>query len=698
MPADPIIVPANLVPELGRGRKKNVFWFAGAGGAGEAAKLAGLKVDAALNHWSVAIGVHQANNAGCDHFMSGVWETPCTEVLPGEPIGLGWFSPDCRHFSIAKGAAPVSARVRGLAWVVIHWAKLRRPDVIMMENVQEWLTWGPLIVRADGMLGSDPARKGQTAALFFQRLRQCGYRVEHRVSMAADFGDPTLRKRLLVIAVREDLGVDPVWPAPTHAPRDKAAARGLLAHVPAADIIDFSRPCHSIFLTKAEARAVGVKRPLEPATHRRIARGLFRYSIAAADPFIVPVTHAGDDRTHSVRDALRTMTTSPRGEFALVAPSLVRTDHTSDGHLRGLADVREATKTAASGGGQAMVAAQLVGLAHGDFADRPGLRVRDPRDPMNVIHAQGGNLGLVAAHLHQMNTRDVGGDLADAARTSTGHAHHALATAVLTGCGGRLGQTEPVDPHNAYPTVTAKNDSALAVAWMEQANTDMVGHDLRDGVSTIVGKGCTQRLVVGQLSQLRGSNAGKGEIDGPLPGLTGGAGHQALLTAHVDSYYGSGSVGAPADGPFRTTTALARHSLIVSQLSDVEAHGRRPQVLAFLREHFGEPTGADHADPLASPETRARFGIVLVPANDGPPTVCFITDIGMRMLDPETELAAAMGFRPDFKWTGPDGRKVTKTQITKLVGNAVCRQWAAAHIRANCSHLIPPPLEQREAA
>lgn len=204
--------------------------------------------------------------------------------MPGQPVGLAWFSPDCRHFSKAKGAKPVSRSVRDLAWVVIHWARLRRPRVIILENVEEFRNWGPLT--ADNR--PDPAHKGRTFNTWVNTLRRLGYWVEWRELRACDYGAPTTRKRLFVIARCDGRPV--VWPEPARgAPNSNGVREGHLEPWrTAAEIIDWSQPTPSIFLTREEGRTIGINRPLADATMRRIACGVARHVLEAAEPFLVP--------------------------------------------------------------------------------------------------------------------------------------------------------------------------------------------------------------------------------------------------------------------------------------------------------------------------------------------------------------------------------------------------------------------------
>jgi DNA (cytosine-5)-methyltransferase 1 len=566
----------------GRRRKAVVIGFAGGGGSSIAvAQALGFHPDAALNHWPLALKVHERNFPGAAHHCADITETDCRHVVPGRDIGLFWISPDCRHFSKAKGAAPVSARVRGLAWVAIPWAKVRKPDVIILENVEEFLTWCPLIRDAQGRLIPDPARKGETFRRWVRRLEQCGYVVEWRILNAADYGAPTSRKRLFLIARRD--GKPIVWPAPTHAPRKVAVERGLPAYRSAASVIDFSRRCPSIFLTKEEAKAAGVKRPLQPATLARIAKGLFRYTIANADPFIVPITHRGSDRVHSSRDPLATITTAHRGELAVCAPHLTKFRHGSAG-----ADLRDGTPTITSNG-----------------------------------------------------------------------------TGARQGCGIPMGLVE----------------AELEAAYVEQANSNRYGHPCSEPVSTVMQSGVHQRLLSATLVKHNHGSHPFQDVEGPLH----------ALTAQIDSYYGMG-FGNDARDPMRTCTGKDRHSVIVAELTQAApGDGRRAQVLAFLQERFGAPTAEDIADPLRDEHSRAKFGLVLIAG-----AVWMIRDIGMRMLDPETELATAMGVPGDYILGSilDDGGKpirITKTNITRMVGNMVSPPPARALIAANCDHLFHEP-------
>lgn len=335
--------------------------FAGGGGASTGILWAtGRHIDIAINHDKSAIAMHQLNHPETRHLAEDVFDVDPVEVCGGRPVGLAWFSPDCKHFSKAKGGKPVEKRIRGLAWIVHRWASTVRPRIIILENVEEFKTWGP--IGPDGQ--PIKSKEGVTFRLWWKQLEKMGYMVECRELRACDYGTPTIRKRLFVVA-RCD-GQPIVWPDATHGP-------GLLPYRTAAECVDWSIPCPSIFLTKEEGRAIGVHRPLAENTLKRIAAGVRRFVIDSADPFIVPITHSGGEtRTLGIDEPLRTVTTARRGEFALIAPSIVGV-----GGRMGQSSPRSANApyhTMTTKGDSALVAAFLAqhnGGIVGHRADKP---------------------------------------------------------------------------------------------------------------------------------------------------------------------------------------------------------------------------------------------------------------------------------------------------------------------------------------
>lgn len=331
--------------------------FAGGGGASTGIRFAtGRDPDLAINHDPEALAMYRANHPGTQVLCEDVFDVDPRKATGGRPVGLGWFSPDCTFFSKARGGKPHrdkhrARRRRGLAGVVLKWAAQVRPRVIFVENVEEFKQWGPL--GADGQ--PDPARRGESFRRWCSRLRNLGYTVEMRELRACDFGAPTSRKRLFIIA-RCD-GEPIVWPAPTHGPGRARPFRT------AAECIDWTIPCPSIFTRK---------KPLAEATLRRIARGIQRYVLEAKQPFIVPLTHQGGDRVYAIDEPLRTVTGANRGEQAMVAPVLARIGQTG-GNGAYVNDVRDPVTTVTTKAEHLLVMPSLapfVSAYHGD--KRPG--------------------------------------------------------------------------------------------------------------------------------------------------------------------------------------------------------------------------------------------------------------------------------------------------------------------------------------
>lgn len=361
--------------------------FAGGGGASLGIEQAyeelgfdGETVDIAINHDEDAIAMHAANHPDTLHLREDVFKVDIRKLVGRRRVRLLWLSPDCKHFSKAKGGKPVEKRIRGLAWVAVKYAKVFKPDEIVLENVEEFEQWGPLVKTADGWY-PDPQRKGQTFRRFITTLRNLGYRIEWRQLRGCDHGAPTIRNRLFVQCRRGNRPI--VWPKATHG---KGTPRPWRT---AAECIDWSIPCPSIFERT---------RPLAEATLRRIARGIQRYVIDAAEPFIVPVTHHGDDRAHSINEPLRTVTSAKRGEFALVAPTLI---HRSNGERKGQAprcmDIQKPVGTVvAQGVKQALVTAFLAQHNnHRGVEPNPGRDVRDPVSTLSTKPQQ----AVVTSHL-----------------------------------------------------------------------------------------------------------------------------------------------------------------------------------------------------------------------------------------------------------------------------------------------------------
>lgn len=298
--------------------------FAGGGGASTGIALAiGRPPDIAINHDPAAIAMHRANHPETEHYCESVWEVDPRKAAKGRPIGLCWLSPDCKHFSKAKGAKPVEKSIRGLAWVAVRWAATVRPRVIMLENVEEFKTWGPLL--KDGK--PDPDKKGRTFQAFINALKRQGYQVDWRELRACDYGAPTIRKRFFMVARCDGRPI--VWPRPTHGnPESKEVKSGkLLPWRTAAEIINWSLPCPSIFDTTEEIKAkYGIKavRPLAENTMKRIARGIQKFVVDNPNPFIVRVNFSGSNHHYcnSINEPLPTITA--KNGWGIVTPFLTQ--------------------------------------------------------------------------------------------------------------------------------------------------------------------------------------------------------------------------------------------------------------------------------------------------------------------------------------------------------------------------------------
>lgn len=376
--------------------------FAGGGGTSTGLEAAfGRPVDIAINHNAEALAMHAANHPYTRHLCESVWDVDPIEVTQNQPVGLVWLSPDCKHFSKAKGGKPVEKKIRGLAWVALRWIAKCKPRAMILENVEEFKTWGPLIVDADGSARPDPAKKGKTFDSFVRQIRAHGYSVEWQELRACDYGTPTIRKRFFMVARRDGLPIVARPPATHAAPTSMEAKSGKLQPWrTAAECIDWSIPCPSIFERT---------RPLADATLRRIAKGIMRYVVNAENPFIVPAAavsapfmteHANGStqRVFSVEEPMRTQCAQVKGgHFALVSPTLVQTSY---GEREGQAP-----------------------------------RALDIGKPLGTVVGGAAKHALVSAFLAKHYTGVVGSDLNDAMGTVTAVDHHSLVAAHLVHMG-----------------------------------------------------------------------------------------------------------------------------------------------------------------------------------------------------------------------------------------------------------------------
>ena len=430
--------------------------FAGGGGASTGIELAtGRVVDIAINHDPDAILMHRTNHPHTMHYQASVWDVDPVEVCRGRPVGLAWFSPDCKHFSKAKGGKPVDKNIRGLAWIVLRWAGTVRPRVIILENVEEFQTWGP--VRRGHPVKS---KTGQTFRQWLGQLEALGYTVEWRELVAADYGAPTTRKRFFLIARSDERPI--VWPEPTHAPADSQEVKAGTKKPwrSAAEIIDWNLPTPSIFATKEEIReryGVAAVRPLARNTMRRVARGVDKFVIRSASPFLVIVNHAGEFRGQGLAEPLQTITA--KHGYGVASPAMIQYHTEQTERVRGQG-VTDPIMTIDASNRYGLAATTLTKYYSGDHnqdaaaplhtittRDREGITVANlskfyggvvgaaASDPLPTVTAVDHN-ALQTAHMVKMKGTNLGGQAQDPLQTITaGGGHHGVVTTRIVKAG-----------------------------------------------------------------------------------------------------------------------------------------------------------------------------------------------------------------------------------------------------------------------
>lgn len=392
--------------------------FAGGGGASTGIELAtGRVVSIAINHDPDAILMHKTNHPFTEHFQASVWDVDPKEVCRGRPVGLAWFSPDCKHFSKAKGAALVDRNIRGLAWIVLRWAAEVRPRVIILENVEEFQTWGP--VRK-----GKPVKKkaGQTFRRWKKQLEDLGYVIEHRELVAADTGAPTSRKRFVLVARCDGKPIR--WPKRTHAPADSEEVRSGKCKPwrSAAEIIDWSIPCPSVFASKQEIMdRYGLKavRPLADNTMRRVTRGVDKFTIRAAKPFIVECNHSGGGHVASTDEPYKTITAKHTGGVCepVLSPCVLQDKFKND--ARGM---QEPLSTVTSVGSHELCAANLIQY-HTEQTEN--VRANGVSAPIPTVDASN-RYGLTTAQLTEYYGNGQPIDINEPMHTVTSHDREAL--------------------------------------------------------------------------------------------------------------------------------------------------------------------------------------------------------------------------------------------------------------------------------
>ena len=507
--------------------------FAGGGGASTGIEMAtGYSVDIAINHDPEAIKMHKANHPNTKHYCENVWAVDPVKACNGHPVGLAWFSPDCKHFSKAKGGKPKDKNIRGLAWVACRWAGLVRPRVIMLENVEEFKTWGPL------NRGHHPikAKQGKTFEKFVQQLNDLGYTVEFKELIAADYGAPTMRKRFFLIA-RCD-GKPIVWPEPTHAPADSEKVKaGLLEpYVGAYTQIDFSRPCPSIFDTSEEIKekyGIRAVRPLASKTLDRIAKGLKKFVLDNPEPFIIQCNHGGERRPNDIREPMPTIT--GKHGYGIVEPYMVQIGQTGFAKDRSK-DVREPLTTIVSKNEHCLIEPTLAPYMGTNTTNHPGGNCKDPIHTITTGNQQ----CLISPTLiqyHSETSKDGvrGQAIKDPIMTVDSSNRYGLVASFLHKYydGGYKGAGETVE--NPLPTVTAWEHNSVVTANLIQMNNHCDGKDIRQ----------------------------------PLPTITAGDGHFGEVRAFLIKYYGQGT-GQDIKDPLDTVTAQDRFGLVTINGTDYQ--------------------------------------------------------------------------------------------------------------------------------
>ena len=421
--------------------------FAGGGGASTGIELAtGYSVDIAINHDPEAIRMHKANHPNTKHYCENVWAVDPVKACGGHPVALAWFSPDCKHFSKAKGGKPKDKNIRGLAWVACRWAGLVRPRVIMLENVEEFKTWGPLGRRHHPI----KAKQGKTFEKFVQQLTDLGYEVQCRELIAADYGAPTMRKRFFMIA-RCD-GKPIVFPEPTHGPADSETVKAGLRkpYVGAYTQLDFSLPCPSIFDTSEEIKekyGIRAVRPLAPKTMERIARGLRKFVLDNPEPFIIQCNHGGERRPNDIREPMPTIT--GKHGYGIVEPTLAPYMGTNTTNHPG-GNCKNPIHTITTGNQQCLISPTLI--QYHSETSKDGVRGQTIEDPIMTVDSSN-RYGLVTSFLHKYYD------------------------------GGYKGAGETVE--NPLPTVTAWDHNSVVTANLIQMNNHCDGKDIRQPLPTI---------------------------------------------------------------------------------------------------------------------------------------------------------------------------------------------------------------------
>lgn len=651
-------------------REVFVDLFSGGGGASMGIENAtGLPVFAAVNHDPAAIAMHMTNHPYTKHYQTDVWEVDPLTACEGRPVGLLWASPDCKHFSKARGGKPVNKNIRSLSWVVLKWALDVRPRVLMMENVEEIQTWGPLIYISRGgkkIWVPDPEHSGETFMAFIGMLttgipedhpaleEAChylhlekddprrrklidglGYKVEYRELVAADLGAPTTRKRF-VLCGRCD-GKPIVWPERTHAPRNSEEVKSGKCKPwrSAAEIIDWNLPSYSIFDTKQQIKekyGVNAIRPLADNTMKRVICGVDKHSIKSHTPFIVECNHGGDGHTRSVDEPINTVTGKYTGGVAqpLMMPWTVTNTSNSVG-----SPASEPVHTVTSAGNQILASASLMCIGQTGGGDR----LRDVREPVPTVVSKQ-EACLLSANLIQYHTEQT-----EMARTA--------------------------DLNNPLSTVDASNRYGLATAQLVEYYGNGQAVSVGEPLHTVTSHDRDALAMVHIQKYFSGGYTGCGNDAGaPLSTVTALPRH-GVCAAHIVKFKRQELGTSPAD-PLPTITAqscaggYAECRAVLAKVDGCRNLGHWPKIRALLNKYCGYNMEDDE--------------IILLIVHG---IAYFIADILLRMLTPR-ELYNAMGFPPDYIIDVDYlGNPYPKSKQVARCGNAVCPPMARAMVQAN---------------
>lgn len=625
--------------------------FAGGGGASTGIEQAiGRPIDIAINHDGEALALHAANHPFTKHFQEDVFDVHPAIITRNQPIGLAWFSPDCKHHSKAKGGKPVDKNIRGLAWVTLQWGVWNAPRCIMLENVEEFSGWGPL----DENNKPDKAHKGRTFNAFidclstgidpnhpdlpeiFERLgadfpitrlyEGLGYTVEWKVIRACDYGTPTIRKRLYLIARRD--GQPITWPNPTHGdPKSEEVKSGKLKPWrSAAECIDWSLTCPSIF---------DRKKPLAEATLRRLGKGIKKFVLEAEKPFIVTCNHTGNEfRGQGVDEPFKTITAA-RDATGVVIPHVTKFRTGSIGH-----SIAEPLHTITAGG--------------------------DSKRPAGAAHA----LGIVAAHVIGIDNKSSGTSCVWGANapltTITTENRHAYVSASLV---PSIGEIEEQTPR-------ASDIVQMSAPFLAKNYTGAIGSSVQAPIGTITSID-HHSFVSAHIQRQFGKSIGSG-ADTPVGTITaGGGGKTSIATSHLIKFRGTCQHGQPINEPMPTLTAGGLHNgevrTLFSKVDLEKEQIKRNALREFARKYIG-------TDDLTITIDGDLYEIV---------------DIGLRMLTPR-ELFRGQGFResyiidPEIDKVTKDGKikraKLSQSAQVRMCGNSVCPPVSEALVGANFRH------------